>query len=210
LTVSAPAKILVEIFRGSASFKNLSRMIMNFRNLIFSVVLSLGVSVFAHADTEGKLNSAEKSRAEVADSGVEDIPSPPPSGNAFSREDARLLKRLFLMSNTDLRRLREFIQRLEKMPPHRRKQMADDFERAATVKTPEQRRAFEREMRERFRRERSNLLSRYFDTLPPEQADAERKKFLSLDKKARRAYIAEVRRKLGYEPHPQPSKDGEK
>lgn len=182
---------------------------MNFRNLIFSAALSLGLSVFAYADAEGKSSPAEKPRAEVPASVVEDIP-PPPSGNAFSREDARLLKRLFLMSDTDLRRLREFIQRLEKMPSHRRKQMADDFERATTVKTPEQRRAFEREMRERFRRDRSNLLSRYFDSLPPEQADAERKKFLSLDKKARRAYIAEVRSRLGYEPQPRAPKDGEK
>ena len=115
-----------------------------------------------------------------------------------------MLKRLFLMKNEELHRLGEFIRRLEKIPPERRRQMAEDLERAASVKTPEQRRAFEKDMRERFRRERSDLLARYFAALPPEQADAERKKFLSLDRKARRAYIADVRRKLGYEPFPPP------
>lgn len=176
---------------------------MNFRNLILSVVLSLGFSAFVFADAEKTSVPAEAPQDRIPENPeVADVPPPPPP--VFSREDARMLKRLFLMKNEELHRLGEFIRRLEKMPPERRRQMAEDLERAASVKTPEQRRAFEKDMRERFRRERSDLLARYFATLPPEQADAERKKFLSLDRKDRRAYIAEVRRKLGYEPFPPP------
>lgn len=182
---------------------------MKLRNLILPVVLSLGFSAFAFADAEKTSGPApaEAPQGRVSESSPEVADVPPPPVGAFSREDARMLKRLFLMKDEELRRLCEFIRRLEKMPPERRKQIAEDFERVASVKTPEQRRAFEKDMRERFHRERSNLLARYFAALPPEQADAERKKFLSLDRKARRTYIAEVRRKLGYEPVPPPPKD---
>lgn len=132
--------------------------------------------------------------------GEDDAPPPPPC--AFSREEAKLMRSLFLLSDAQLHRLGEFIRRLEKMPPERRRQMAEDLERASAEMTPEKRAAYEKEMRERFRRAQENLLERYFSTLPPEQADAERKKFLGLDRKARREYIMGVREKLGLPPLP--------
>ncbi len=183
---------------------------MNFRNLIFPAVLLFGFSASSFAeDSKAEAAPVKCPQREISERAeLTDVPPPPPPG-AFSREDARMIKRLFLMKNEDLQRLGEFIRRLEKMPPERRKQMAEDFERAVSVKTPEQRKAFEKEMRERFHREHSNLLERYFSSLPPEQADVERKKFLSLDRKARRAYLAEVRRKLGYGEVPPPPPSGE-
>lgn len=132
--------------------------------------------------------------------GEDDAPPPPPC--AFSREEAKLMRSLFLLSDAQLHRLGDFIRRLEKMPPERRRQMAEDLERASAEMTPEKRAAYEKEMRERFRRAQENLLERYFSTLSPEQADAERKKFLGLDRKARREYIMGVREKLGLPPLP--------
>ena len=129
----------------------------------------------------------------------DDAPPAPPS---FSREEAEILRSLFLLSDEQLRRLGMFIRHLERMPPESRRQMAEDLDRASAAQTPEQRKAHMREMRERFRKNQENLLSRYYATLSPEQADAERKKFLELDRKGRRDYIAGVREKLGLEPFP--------
>ncbi|MBR6797112.1 MAG: hypothetical protein IKM45_00275 [Opitutales bacterium] len=166
---------------------------MNLRHLISVWTLTLVPPLFAVGnatpscpDCETKPPSTER----IAEAGQ--LPPPP----MISGEDARLLKSLFLMSNTELVRLREFIRRLEQMPPEQRKRMATDLERAAAAKTPEQRRAFAKEMRERFRKERANLLSRYYAKLTQEQADAERKKFLSMNPKERRAYIREIRKKM--------------
>lgn len=129
----------------------------------------------------------------------DDAPPAPPS---FSREEAEILRSLFLLSDEQLRRLGMFIRHLERMPPESRRQMAEDLDRASAAQTPEQRKAHVKEMRERFRKNQENLLSRYYATLSPEQADAERKKFLELDRKGRRDYIAGVRKKLGLEPFP--------
>lgn len=136
----------------------------------------------------------------------DDLPPPP---GAFSKEEARLLKSLLSMSDAELKRLRGFIQHLERMPPEKRRQMARDLERAAADMTPEERAAYTKELRERFRKNQENLLARYYATLPQEQADAERKKFLSLDHKGRRLYIFEVRKKLGCPiPPPPPPEQG--
>lgn len=139
----------------------------------------------------------------------DELPPPPPPG-AFSKEEARLLKSLFTMSETELRRLREFIQHLEKMPPERRRQMAEDLDRASSDMTPEQRKAYLKDVRARFRKNQENLLARYYSTLAPEQANAERKKFLAMNPRERRAYLSEVRKKLGYAPLPPPRERGEK
>lgn len=133
--------------------------------------------------------------------GEDDVPPPPPPCG-FSREEAKLMRSLFLLSDAQLHRLGDFIRRLEKMPRERRRQMAEDLERVSAETTPEKRAAYEKEMRERFRRAQENLLDRYFSTLSPEQADAEREKFLGLDRKARREYIMGVREKLGLPPLP--------
>ena len=137
--------------------------------------------------------------------GENDAPPPPPPC-AFSKEEAKLMRSLFLLSDAQLHRLGDFIRHLEKMPPERRRKMAEDLERASAEMTPEKRAAYEKEMRERFRRSQENLLERYFSTLSPEQADAERKKFLGLDRKARREYLMGVREKLGLPPVPPPEK----
>lgn len=172
---------------------------MSSRILIFVFASVFGLGSFVSGRTNEQPANVPKEEPAGNESKEEGLPPPP---RFVSREDVRLLKSLFLMSDEELGRLRGFIQRLEKMPPERRRQMAADLERGASAKTPEQRRAFERDMRERFRRERADLLARYYATLTPEEADAERKKFLSLHHKERRAYIREIRKKLGYEPFP--------
>lgn len=134
-----------------------------------------------------------------------ELPPPPPPPCAFSREEAQLMRSLFLLSNAQLHRLGEFVRHLEKMSPERRRQMAADLDRAASEMPAEKRALFEKEMRERFRRSQENLLDRYFSTLSPEQADIEREKFLALDKKARREYLMAVREKLGLAPFSRPS-----
>ena len=138
---------------------------------------------------------------EVSEDDADDaaLPPPPPPC-AFSREEAQIMRSLFLLSSAQLHRLGEFVRHLEKMSPERRRQMAEDLDRAASEMTPEKRALFEKEMRERFRRSQENLLDRYYSTLSQEQADAERKKFLSLDRKARREYLMAVREKLGLPP----------
>ena len=133
---------------------------------------------------------------------VADDDDAPPAPPSFSREEAEILRSLFLLTDEQLRRLGMFIRHLERMPPESRRQMAEDLDRASAAQTPEQRKAHVKEMRERFRKNQENLLSRYYATLSPEQADAERKKFLELDRKGRRDYIAGVREKLGLEPLP--------
>lgn len=133
-------------------------------------------------------------------SGTADELPPPPPPCAFSQEEAQLMRSLFLLSSAQLHRLGEFVRHLEKMSPERRRQMAEDLDRAASEMTAEKRALFEKEMRERFRRSQENLLDRYYSTLSPEQADAERKKFLELDRKARREYLMAVREKLGLPP----------
>ena len=133
---------------------------------------------------------------------ADDVDDAPPAPPSFSREEAEILRSLFLLSDAQLHRLGMFIRHLERMPPESRRQMAEDLERASAAQTPEQRKAHVKEMRERFRKNQENLLSRYYATLSPEQADAERKKFLELDRKGRRDYIAGVREKLGLEPFP--------
>lgn len=134
-----------------------------------------------------------------------DMPPPPPPGE-FSKEEARLLKSLFTMSDADLRRLRGFILHLEKMPRERRLQMAEDLDRASADMSPEQRKVYLKEVRERFRKNQENLLARYYSTLSPEQAEKEREKFLSLNPKEQREYLSDVRKKLGYAPLPLPRK----
>lgn len=139
----------------------------------------------------------------------DDDSAPPPPPGAFSKEEARLLKSLLSMSDAELKRLRGFIQHLERVPPEKRRQMARDLDRATSDMTPEERAAYTKELRERFRKSQENLLARYYSTLPQEQADAERKKFLSLDHKGRRLYIFEVRKKLGCAvPPPPPQGEG--
>jgi len=132
-----------------------------------------------------------------------DMPPPPPPG-AFSKEEARLLRSLFTMSDAELQRLRGFISHLEKMPRERRLQMAEDLDRASADMSPDQRKIYLKEVRKRFRKNQENLLARYYSTLSPEQADSERKKFLALDPKEQREYLSNVRKKLGYAPLPPP------
>lgn len=151
---------------------------------------------------EKSCRNARACRIAIAD---DDLPMPPPG--AFSKEEAQLLKTLFSMSDAELRRLRGFIQFLEKLSPEKKKRMAADFARATSDMSPEERKAYFKEMRERFRRNQENLLERYYATLLPEQADAERKKFLSLGKNERRAYLFDVRKKLGYAPPPPPLRE---
>lgn len=172
-----------------------------FKNLIFSVLLSGFFAGTLCAEPAGNaVPPPEKGPhcRHVADDGDE-MP-PPPAPKKMSDTDVKMLKTLFLMSNHDLRKLREFIQRLEKLSPEHRRQMAADIEKAVAAKTPEQRKAFEKHMRDRYRKYRGNLLDKYYATLSPEDAEAERKKFLSLSREERREYIATVRAKLGYKP----------
>ncbi|MBE6401833.1 MAG: hypothetical protein E7037_07425 [Verrucomicrobia bacterium] len=166
---------------------------MKLRYLISAWALTFFLPAFAFGKAEPCCPDC-KPKPPIAERPEDAGQLPPPP--MISGEDARLLKSLFLMSNAELVRLREFIRRLEQMPPEQRKRMATDLERAAAAKTPEQRRAFAKEMRERFRKERANLLSRYYAELTPEQADAERKKFLAMNPKERRAYIREIRKKM--------------
>lgn len=179
---------------------------MNLKNLIFPALFSAFWAGTAFADPSAVENPSTKETPHRVSHADED--HVPPTPRKMSVEDAKMLKKLFLMSDKELRRLREFIQHLEKMPPEYRRQMAEDLERAAVVKTPEQRKAFEKHMRERFRKNRENLLSRYYATLPPEEADAERKKFLSLSREERREYISQVRETLGYPPLPEKRRRG--
>lgn len=148
---------------------------------------------------------ADERKVVVSD---EDVP-PPPQPRKISKEDAQMLKALFMMSDAELKHLRMFIQDLEKVPEAKRQALAKHFDRACMEMTPEQRKAYEHQMRERFRKSQENLLAKYYATLSPEEADAERKKFLELDHKARREYISEIRKKLGYMPYPS-SKNGRK
>ena len=87
---------------------------MKLRNLIFVLGLICGFSAFAfgikpppHCDRKPVEKDAEAAGH---------FPPPPPAG-AISGEDARLLKSLFLMSDAELKRLREFIQHLERIAP---------------------------------------------------------------------------------------------
>lgn len=185
---------------------------MIFRRLLPSLLIFAVPAAFADDGNAASPDVPAESSADGATVRVsipDDDPTPPPPV-AFSKEEALLLKSLFSMSDKDLKRLREFILCVEKTPPEKRRQMARDLERWSADMTPEQRAAKMKEMRERFRKNQENLLVRYYATLPAEQAEAERAKFLSLDHKQRRAYIFEVRKKLGYGdlPPPPPPHDG--
>ena len=115
--------------------------------------------------------------------------------HTMTPDEAQMLKTLFLMSDDELARLRQMISRLEKTPPERRKRMAADLDRAMKA-TPEERRKMMSEAHERFRRAQENLLERHYATLSEKDANAEREKFLKLDREGKRKYIREIRAKL--------------
>ena len=150
------------------------------------------------ADRRPHGNAAPDTRPGFPDS---ELPPPPPPG-AFSKEEAGLIKSVFTMSDAELRNLRTLIERLERVPAEQRRRLAADLERASQDMTAEQRENYMKNVRERFRKSQSNLLVRYFSSLSPKQADAERRKFLALDAAGRRRYLAQIREKMGYEPVP--------
>ena len=135
-----------------------------------------------------------------------DLPAPPPPG-AFSKEEAGLIRSVFMMSDSELRTLRTLIERLERIPAEHRRRLAEDLARASSEMTDEQRETYMRDVRNRFRRTQNNLLARHFAELPPDEADAERKKFLALDGAGRRQYLSDVREKMGYAPLPPSARD---
>ncbi len=113
-----------------------------------------------------------------------------------SKEELEMMKSLFSMSNEQLTRVRETIERLERTPLQKRKEMAEDLEKANSD-DPAVRQKFMEEMRERFERDINNLLSRYYASLPEDQAKTEAEAFLKMSKNEKREYVMKVREKLG-------------
>ena len=125
-----------------------------------------------------------------------------------SRKDIRMLKTLFLMSDKELARMRELITKLERTPEAKRREMAENLERANSD-DPNVRREFMETMRRRFEARRKNLLARYYATLPQEQAKSEAEAFLKMSRHEQFEYIKSVREKLGLPPHPRKEKKAE-
>lgn len=124
-----------------------------------------------------------------------------PLPHEMSKEEAQMLKTLFLMPDRELARLRHLIDNLEKMPFEKRIKMAERLEQTMNA-SPEERKKMMVENRERFRKMQQNLLERYYATLPAEKVDAEREKFLKLSREEKHHYLQEIREKLGIPPPP--------
>lgn len=123
----------------------------------------------------------------------------PPPVKKISQKELHMLKTLFLMSDKELARMRELITKLERTPVAKRRQMAENLERANSA-DPEIRRKFMENMHRRFEERRKNLLERYYATLPQEQAKAEAEAFLKMSRHEQFEYMKSVREKLGIPP----------
>lgn len=121
------------------------------------------------------------------------------------------LHRLLSLSDEQLARSRTVIEKVEKLTPAER---ADLRKRIDTLRdaTPEARLAFAAEMREKLglnpddfhpkaggehRSPVRNLVEKHFSTLTPEQAKAERAKFLAMSREEKIAYLKSLREKYG-------------
>ncbi len=139
------------------------------------------------------------------------------------------LHRLLSMSDEQLARSRQLIEKVEKLSPAERESLRTRLNEMRHA-TPEQREAFAAELRGRLgvsgeevrmkepgkpakpgepkppeggpRGPVRNLLDKHFATMPPDQAKAEREKFLALPREEKIAYLSALREKYGLGPKP--------
>ena len=118
---------------------------------------------------------------------------------SLSREELRTLLFLSSLSEEKLVSLKKSIVQLEGMQPEERAELNKRLRKLWDAGERERVRLL-REAREK------SWMARYWDALPPEQSEAERKKFMALDNEGRRVYVVELRKKIPPPPHQRPEK----
>ncbi len=125
----------------------------------------------------GSVQDAEENPEPKVEKKNADIP--------LSREELRTLLFLSSLPEEKLASLKQSIVQLEAMTPDERAELNKLWE------------AGERERMRLLRETREkNWLALYWDSLPPEASEAEKKKFMSLDNEGRRTYVVELRKKI--------------
>ena len=132
------------------------------------------------------------------------------------------LHRLLALSDEQLARSRELIVKVEKLSADERAALRKRIDGLRDA-TPEARAEFSKEMREKLglsaddfrpkdgsgqRAPVRNLLDKHFATLTPEQAKAEREKFLAMPREEKLAYLKALREKYGLPEHAEPKASG--
>ncbi|MDR2982210.1 MAG: hypothetical protein LBV12_08195 [Puniceicoccales bacterium] len=157
---------------------------------IFPAVFVLALlPLFAHAGGDAKPAATATS---VANSDVGDMSDD--SLKALSREDVRKLIWLTSLPTENLTSLRQSIERVEKMNSEERTDLRRKLERLRDANDTQRQKITEDVNKNNP--PRGNILMRYWRSLPPEKAKEEMEKFKKMTDEARRAYVAEVRKKM--------------